>query len=392
MLPPLPNISKFLKKASSAIDIIEVLGNQNAKFVGGCVRDAILGKQAKDIDIASSLKPNQVIEVLQKANIKTIPTGIKHGTITAIYKNQTFEITTLRKDVTTDGRHAEVAFTDSWQEDAKRRDFSINALYFNTKGEIFDYFNGLEDLKSKKVIFIGDAKTRIEEDNLRILRYFRFFQRFGGKTHNKETLNIIGANINLLKNLSGERIFNELSKIFSNKKAEQSFNTMQSLGVFKQIFGFELAKNKPLIFSSYILNFLCFINSLNELKEISSRLKFANNLSNILKILINLRQEYKNLEEKDINKIAYIYGKKITKYFITYCFINEKNTLNKKLKFLKILKIKPFPVKGKDLKKIGFSEGKQMGELLKKLEAYYIKNNYEIDKKNLKDIINNNFH
>ena len=183
MLPRLPNISKFLKKASSAIDIIEVLGNQNAKFVGGCVRDAVLGKLAKDIDIATCFKPNEVMEVLQKAKIKTIPTGIKHGTITALYKNQTFEITTLRKDVTTDGRHAEVSFTDSWQEDAKRRDFTINALYLDTKGNIFDYFNGLEDLKSKKVIFIGDAKTRSEEDNLRILRYFRFFQRFGGKVH-----------------------------------------------------------------------------------------------------------------------------------------------------------------------------------------------------------------
>ena len=167
---------------------------------------------------------------------------------------------------------------------------------------------------------------------------------------------------------------------------------MQSLGVFKQIFGFEVTKNKPLIFSSYVLNFLCFTNSLNELKEIASRLKFSNNINNTLKTLITLRSEYKNLEEKDIHKITYVHGKQIAKHFVTYCFISEKATLTERLKFLKSLKIKPFPIKGKDLKKLGFNEGRQMGELLKKLEAYYIENDYKIDKKNLKNIIKNNFH
>ena len=160
--------------------VVDALGPGNARIVGGAVRDTLLGIDTADVDLATTHAPEQVVDLLEAAKIKAVPTGIKHGTITAVANDEVYEVTTLRRDLDTDGRHATVAFTDDWREDAARRDFTINALYADpASGEVFDYFGGIDDLEARRVRFIGDPLTRIAEDHLRILRFFRFLARFG---------------------------------------------------------------------------------------------------------------------------------------------------------------------------------------------------------------------
>src|SRR5579872_7361897 len=183
------------------------------RFVGGCVRDALLGRAVQDVDVATPLRPEATMALLQKAGIKAIPTGIDHGTATAVIHGKHFEITTLRKDVSTDGRHATVAYTDDWKEDAARRDFTINALYLSPDGELFDYFNGARDAKEGHVRFIGNAGERIREDYLRILRFFRFYAWYGKTEPDKEALTACTEAANNIGTLSGERVQQEMLKL-----------------------------------------------------------------------------------------------------------------------------------------------------------------------------------
>lgn len=184
-----------------------------ARFVGGCVRDSILGLSVRDIDIATHEPPERVMKLLRAAGIKALPTGIEHGTITAVVDGEHFEITTLRLDVKTDGRRAEVAFTDDWSEDASRRDFTINALSLTEAGDLHDPFGGLDDLAAGRVRFVGDAETRITEDVLRLLRYFRFFAFYGRPPADPDALAAAGTLAHLLPTLSGERVWAELRRL-----------------------------------------------------------------------------------------------------------------------------------------------------------------------------------
>ncbi|MEE3154645.1 MAG: CCA tRNA nucleotidyltransferase, partial [Pseudomonadota bacterium] len=160
--------------------LVDALGPDDIRWVGGCVRDTLLGLASNDIDAATRHLPATVIDRCKAAGIRTIPTGIDHGTVTAVFDDGNVEITTLRRDVETDGRHATIAFSQEWRDDAARRDFTINALYAHPLTLVVDdYFGGLDDLAARRVRFIGDAATRIREDHLRILRYFRFATRFG---------------------------------------------------------------------------------------------------------------------------------------------------------------------------------------------------------------------
>jgi poly(A) polymerase len=204
-----------------------------ARIVGGAVRDSLLGLAVADIDLATPLRPDDVTKRLEHAGIKAIPTGIEHGTITAVSQNQTFEITTLRRDVSTDGRRATVAFSDDWVEDAARRDFTINALYADPKsGVIFDYFDGLADLENRTVRFIGDAHQRIAEDHLRILRFFRFHARFGMGAPDEAGIAACAAAAKSLMALSRERIADELMKLLGLADPSASVALMFQHGIF----------------------------------------------------------------------------------------------------------------------------------------------------------------
>jgi poly(A) polymerase len=195
--------------------LIDALGGgERTRFVGGAIRDTLLGLPVSDVDLATRLEPGEVMERLRAARIKAVPTGIAHGTVTAVSAGTPVEVTTLRRDVSTDGRHATVAFTDDWMEDAARRDFTINALYADPQtGEVQDYFGGLADLDLRLVRFIGDPLTRIAEDHLRILRFFRFHARFGQGEPDQAGLDACTARANDLMALSRERIADELLKL-----------------------------------------------------------------------------------------------------------------------------------------------------------------------------------
>jgi poly(A) polymerase len=198
--------------------LLDALGaDQNlTRYVGGAIRDELLGLPVSDVDVATRLKPNEVIERLESAKIKAVPTGIDHGTVTAVSDGHAIEVTSLRRDVSTDGRRATVAFTDDWKEDAARRDFTINALSADpVTGEIFDYFGGLDDLAARRIRFIGDPLERIAEDHLRILRFFRFHARFGSGEPDAAALDACAQRANDLMALSRERIADELLKLLA---------------------------------------------------------------------------------------------------------------------------------------------------------------------------------
>lgn len=216
--------------------LIDALGGgQDARFVGGAVRDALLGLPVADLDIATRHDPELVMHALRRAGIKAVPTGLAHGTITAVIASGPVEVTTLRRDVSTDGRHAVVAFTDDWREDAARRDFTMNALYADPQtGEVFDYFGGLADLEARHIRFIGDARQRIAEDHLRILRFFRFLARFGD-TPDAEGLDACTERANDLMALSRERIRDEVLKLLVARDAVRVVRLMLDRGIFRPV-------------------------------------------------------------------------------------------------------------------------------------------------------------
>jgi poly(A) polymerase len=228
---PAPDFSKD----AGLMRLIDHLGGGDiVRIVGGAVRDALAGLTVADIDLATVLTPDEVTDILQAAEIKVFPTGVEHGTVTAVVDGRNFEITTLRRDVATDGRRAVVAFSKDWQEDAARRDFTINALYADAaRGEIFDYFDGVRDLANKCLRFIGDPVERIAEDHLRILRYFRFLGRYGTGRMDQVSLDACSSSAKRLMAISRERIASELGKILVQDNPRSTIALMQLKGIFE---------------------------------------------------------------------------------------------------------------------------------------------------------------
>jgi poly(A) polymerase len=211
-------------------------GEDCARFVGGCVRNAVIGAVVRDIDIATMLTPPAVIRALELAGLKAIPTGIEHGTVTAVAMGRPFEITTLRRDVETDGRRAVVAFSTDWAEDAARRDFRLNALYADAEGQIFDPTgHGLADARTGRIVFVGDAATRIREDALRIARYFRFLAWYGRGEPDPEALAACRDGVALLDGLSAERIGHELLRMLEAPDPRRAVRLMTEAGALPRL-------------------------------------------------------------------------------------------------------------------------------------------------------------
>jgi poly(A) polymerase len=218
--------------------LLKALGADDGltRYVGGAVRDDLLGLPVSDIDLATRMRPDEVVERLEAVGVKVVPTGIAHGTVTAVSDGLPVEITSLRRDVTTDGRRATIAYTDDWQEDAARRDFTLNALSADPKtGEIFDYFGGREDLEARRVRFIGDPIERIAEDHLRILRFFRFHARFGTGDPDPAALEACAARANDLMALSRERIADELLKLLAMPDPSPTVRVMLDRAILKPV-------------------------------------------------------------------------------------------------------------------------------------------------------------
>lgn len=226
------------RKGRELIHLMEVLAaaEGETRFVGGCVRDTLLGLPVSDVDLATRLQPQDVLDRLRAASIKAVPTGLAHGTVTAVIAGRPVEVTTLRRDVSTDGRRATIAYTDDWREDAARRDFTINALSADpVDGAVHDYFDGLADLEKRRVRFIGDPLVRIAEDHLRILRFFRFHARFGRGAPDQAALEACTARANDLMALSRERIADELLKTLALPEPVEAARLMVERGILRPV-------------------------------------------------------------------------------------------------------------------------------------------------------------
>ena len=401
---------KDLKNLVATKSIFSILDNQDKsnklKFVGGCVRRLLNKEIVNDIDIATSLTPDELKNILIKKKVFFIETGIAHGTITVIINKIKFEITTLRKDVSTDGRHANVEFISDWETDAKRRDFTINAIYSDLKGEIYDPLDGLTDLKNGIVKFIGNPNERIKEDYLRILRYFRFHTQYSKHKHDIVTIKAIKKNLDGIRKISKERIFDEFSKILNLKNFYELFKDKFScsviLTIFPQLKHYDRFKtiqnmstkiinklNIPLIFA------ILLIDNSDNCEFFLYKFKFSNRDKNRILFLLN---KYKKINikelinEQKIVKLAYLDNTlAIIDLLVFSIFVSEDIDafiVEKRISFLDKLKLPVFPITADYLKlKYNFSESKELGLALKKLEKTWIDNDFIIDKNEIKNIL-----
>ena len=228
-------LKPWMKPAAPVMAALEGAGGQ-ARFVGGCVRNALLGADIDDVDIATTLTPDAVTKALDAAGIKAVPTGIEHGTVTAVVDGRPFEVTTLRRDVETDGRRAVVAFTQDWAEDAQRRDFTLNAVYSDAQGDLTDPTGlGVADAKAGRIVFVGDAATRIAEDSLRVLRFFRFLAWYGKGEPDAAALAACAVGKDLLGNLAAERVAKELLKLLAAYDPREAVALMAKTGVLGKL-------------------------------------------------------------------------------------------------------------------------------------------------------------
>jgi len=385
-------LSKYLfsKENKKIINLLNP-GNKNfTKFVGGCVRKALNKKIDFDIDLASFLSYQKLREILQNNNYKITSFTKRYGTISAVIGKYKYEISTLRKDIKTYGRQADIERTQNWFLDASRRDFTINAIYVDKYGEIFDPFNGIKDLQNNFVRFIGNPAHRIEEDYLRAIRFIRFSLEYRSLKANRKIFLILKNNLKNIKKLSSERLYNELKKIF---KLQNSF---------------DILKNKEFIFIIKKVYNLDFFNSLK-------KIKFLNNIELDYKILITslligkrniiykfvnffkisredknylyfLSQEFFNKKKIDIKYLKFLiykYGYKKSNDVLIFLFLKDRilsfSKLKKLLKNLNKLKKPKFPINGNTFLKIGIKQGPIIGKLIKKYENIWIQNNFEIN-------------
>jgi tRNA nucleotidyltransferase/poly(A) polymerase len=389
-----------IKEAQEIFSYLNEIGNETkVRFVGGCVRKALCGEIIDDIDLATSLTPTEVKKILYEKGVRVIDTGISHGTVTAILKDKKFEITTLRKDISTDGRHANVEFTLNWSEDAERRDFTINAIYSDIEGRIFDPVHGTEDLKKGVVKFIGKAEERIQEDYLRILRYFRFFTHYSESNYETDVIKVIKQHINGLNLISKERIFDELKKILKLKNVHDLFKQDISkkiiLNIFPQFKNYERLKiltnleSKTInMYDEELILALLIIDETNDNEYFCHKYKTSNAFNTRL---ANIKSNFENLKnkkfysEENIKKLIYLSNKEDVLYLLLFsiCLKNKNkiNSIEHLVNFVKNYKVPVFPISGDDLKLIGYKTGNELGAKLKLLETKWIEDNFYINKK-----------
>ncbi len=358
-----------------------------ARLVGGCVRDLLLEKEAHDIDLATNLPPMQVMQILQENNIKCVATGLKHGTITAIINSEPIEITTLRRDLKCDGRHAVTEFTDDWQEDAARRDFTFNALYCDISNKIYDYFGGKKDLENRRLRFVGDTEKRICEDYLRMLRAFRFHAQIECIDLDQDILNVCQQYASKINILSLERITHEMLKLLQCRYAGKSLMAMQKCNLLKEILPWDISiDNKEFISKDAIVN-LAIILRASKLekycKDIVLKLRLSKKQH---KQLQQLAQANIDLSKKKQKLHIYKLGKEIyLQTLIVYYHENKINYDCMVIYYKSALNIDTIkcPINGEDLINLGYKQGAQLGVCLKQANHYWQSNNCLPDKNDL---------
>ena len=406
-----PSSFKELKKKKEIKKLFLAIENYSEdseiRYVGGCVRKILNNEIVDDIDFAVNLKPEECSAALKENNIKFFEIGISHGTIIALIDSYKFEITSLRKDLITDGRHAKVAFTTDWQEDASRRDFTINAIFSDIHGNLYDPFDGKKDLEIGKIKFIGDADTRIKEDYLRILRYIRFFLNYSKIEHDDKIRKIIKQNLNGISNISSERLLDEFKKLiisssflklfkdpFCLELINLIFPQFKNLDIFKNLNKFAEINIKKVDFI-FLISLMLIDNTDNV-----EYFLFKFNISSIDKKRILFLNKFYNKEinknyfsKNNLWKIFYYNGKQAL-FDLIYFEIFKSKKVNQKLiallEYFKDKEVPVFPVKAVNLmEKYNIPEGKQLGLKLKKIEEQWIKNDFTVLDNEIEQIFKN---
>ena len=383
------------------------LNNCQIRFIGGCVRKALSNENIDDIDLAVDLTPEEVKLILKNNNIKFFETGIEHGTITAKINNEKLEITSLRRDIKSYGRHADVEFTKKWYEDAARRDFSINCIYADLEGNLYDPFEGKKDLKNGKVKFIGNVENRIREDYLRVLRYIRFFLDYSNQPHDLDIQKKILKNISGINKISKERLLNELEKIFRSKNIFKInddeflkkilnlvFPELKNIHLLEKLNdqALEILQSKDFLFWLSIL----IIDETDNTDYFLYKYKLSNKDKKRIKFLY---LNYPNLSdnnffsEKNFHKLVYYNDKSLVIDLIDFKICVSKKDITKMIKLKKLIieTNKPiFPIKAKNLiEEYNLKEGRELGTKLKKIEDAWVQNNFKITNQEVNRIINN---
>ncbi len=349
--------------------LLTVLGAPavDVRFVGGSVRNAVLDRPIADVDIGTPDIPTRVLERLEAAGVKAVPTGIDHGTITAIVDGTPFEITTLRRDTACDGRHAAVEFTTDWQEDARRRDFTMNAMSLRSDGTLFDDFNGVDDAKAGRVRFVGDAGDRIQEDYLRILRLFRFFAQYGRAPIDSATLDACRTHAAGMARLSAERVQQELSKLLAAADPLPAVNAMFAADVMRHVL--PAARDSQTLASLLKIEPSTpafpphWIRRLAALVSVADHLKLSNADRERLK---RIGDQTPITTAKELHRALYRWGAPI---------VVDRLLLSNTTAFLKEAAAwtdKTLPVGGADVLALGIAPGPRVGELLASVETWWI--------------------
>ena len=366
------NVKPIITQAIRKLDKVFKKNQYEVRIVGGAVRDIALGKEPKDIDFATDATPDEMIAMLDKEGIRHIPTGIEHGTITAVIDGEDFEITTLRADTNTDGRHADVEFVRSWEEDAKRRDLTYNAMSMDIDGTVHDYNGGMDDLQDKVSRFVGDPEERIKEDYLRILRYFRFQSKLDSPKWDDVTLNAIKDNADGMTGLSVERIWQEMSKLLMGSSAKEALEWMNKTGVSSKIGleGINPAKlgepTGPIIALARML----------DSSGIARDWKISNYDREMFDFLIKHKGE--NINPKQAQDM--IINGASQDHLLAWANMHGKNDVYDAVHGFE----QPdFPINGKDLLARGYVAGPNLGKMIADLKDEWMKSNYKLSKEDL---------
>ena len=350
-------------------------GPDVARFVGGAVRDALLDRPLHDIDIATSRLPEETLALLGAAKIKAVPTGLKHGTITAVVNGRGIEVTTLRLDMATDGRHAEVAFTEDWRADASRRDFTMNALSLDPSGDLYDYFGGQDDLATQRVRFVGDAETRVREDYLRILRFFRFLAWYGDGIPDEAALEACAAGREGLQHLSAERIRVEMLKLLSAPRPLLAIQAMANVGVLAELLGKAaspsgLAKLLPIELEPDPLLRLAAISpgDKDHMLSIAEGLRLSNAERRRLTDLASPLDDLNALPAVALHRL----GGDLYRQRVLLAAAIEDAPYKERMVEADAWMPQSFPIVGRDLLALGIPKGPSVGELLSALECWWV--------------------
>ncbi len=382
---------------AQVFDLFEAYQKNSIFVVGGSIRDALLNIEITDIDFATSLEPKTITKILNKENIKFIDVGIDHGTVTAIINERKFEITTFRNDIFTDGRHAQVSFSNSLEEDALRRDFTINAMYLDKGGNLFDPTDGKKDLENKVVRFIGNPDERIKEDYLRILRYFRFLALFRDISPDAEVMKTITANLDKLSVVSKERQWNELKSILSLTAPNNAISAMSEIGLLEDYFDgtgindafvnlIEIESRISLSIDPILRLSILIENSLDKANTIIKKLPLSKSDSTDLLKLSTLNKKIVSyMSMKEVRYLLYLLGRDGFQKQILVNWAKGKNNKNE-VNWRSLYEVaqsweKPsFAITAKDVINMGISEGPMVGAILKEVEDWWAENDFIDDK------------